>query len=190
MMRLFVAVRPPAAVRDVLLDRMGGVAAARWQDDDQLHLTLRFIGEVDRHAANDIAAALAEVRHPVIPARLGGFGDFATRGRPTALWIGVVPVAALTTLHHKVDQALARAALARETRAFVPHITLARLGRDAGSIAGFLAAPAPAATFVIDAVTLFESRLTRAAAVYEPLATFRIARSVATGHHQGLLPDD
>lgn len=172
MTRLFVAVRPPAAVRDALLDAMGGVAAARWQDDDQLHCTLRFIGEVDRHAANDIADALAALRHPAIAARLGTFGQFTVRGRPNALWIGVEPVAALTTLHHKADHALARAGVAPDTRAFVPHITLARLGRDAGPIGAFLAQPPPVAAFDIADVTLFESRLTRTAAAYFPLATF------------------
>lgn len=176
MMRLFVAVRPPVEVRDALLDCMGGVAAARWQDDDQLHLTLRFVGEVDRHAANDIAAALAEVRHPGVPARLGGFGQFATRGRPNALWIAVEPAAALTTLHHKVDQALAGAGVARDPRAFVPHITLARLGRDAGPLGGFLARPAPPADFAVTSLTLFESILTRTGAVYRPVADFVFAR--------------
>lgn len=177
MMRLFVAVRPPPAIRDALLAVIGGVAAARWQDDDQLHLTLRFIGEVDRHAANDIAAALADLRHPALPARLGGFGHFATRGRPHALWIGVEPAPALTTLHHKVDHALVRAGVAPDARAFVPHITLARLGRDAGPIGGFLAQPAPAGDFTICEITLFESRLTRAAAVYHPLADFALTLS-------------
>ena len=176
MMRLFVAVRPPAVVRDAVLDGMGGVAAARWQDDDQLHLTLRFIGEVDRHAAADIAAALGEVRHPAIAARLGGFGHFASRGRPHALWIGVEPVAALTALHHKVDQALVRAGVVPDTRAFVPHITLARLGRDSGAIGGFLATPPPTASFTVTGFALFESVLTRTAAAYERLAEFTFAR--------------
>ncbi len=172
-MRLFVAVRPPPAVRDVLLAAMGGVAAARWQDDDQLHLTLRFIGEVDRHTADDIADALAHVRHPSIAAHLGRPGSFAARGRPNTLWIGVEPVAALTALHHKVDQALRRAGVAPDPRAFVPHVTLARLGRDTGSIGPFLAVR-PAADFTVDGFTLFESTLTRAAAVYTPLREFQI----------------
>ncbi|MEC7933242.1 MAG: 2'-5' RNA ligase family protein, partial [Pseudomonadota bacterium] len=59
MHRLFVAIRPPAAIRSLLLSLSGGVEGARWQDDTQLHLTLRFIGEVDRHRANDIADLLA-----------------------------------------------------------------------------------------------------------------------------------
>ncbi len=174
-MRLFVAVRPPAEVRDALLDAMGGIAAARWQDDDQLHLTLRFIGEVDRHLANDVATSLAAVRHPPIAARLGAIGSFASRGRPHAVWIGVEPAAALTALHHKVDAALARAGVSPDTRAFVPHITLARLGRDAGPLGGFLARPAPAAAFDVTGFALFESVLTRAAAAYHPLANFDFA---------------
>ena len=59
MHRLFVAIRPPRAVRQRLLAIMGGVRGARWQSDDQLHLTLRFIGEVDRHLGDDIHAATA-----------------------------------------------------------------------------------------------------------------------------------
>jgi 2'-5' RNA ligase len=61
MHRLFVAIELPVAVRDRLLAAMGGVSGARWQRDDQLHLTLRFIGEIDRHIAQDIAAALGGV---------------------------------------------------------------------------------------------------------------------------------
>src|SRR3546814_11259022 len=52
MHRLFVAIRPPSAIRKALLSIMGGVEGARWQSNDLLHLTLRFIGEVDRHPAD------------------------------------------------------------------------------------------------------------------------------------------
>ncbi|MFZ4110759.1 MAG: 2'-5' RNA ligase family protein, partial [Polymorphobacter sp.] len=65
MLRLFVALELPVAVRDALLASMGAlggsVVGARWQSDEQLHLTLRFIGEVDRHQAADIDAALGTV---------------------------------------------------------------------------------------------------------------------------------
>ena len=58
MHRLFVAIRPPENVRDQLIDAMDDSPALRWVGDEQLHLTLRFIGEVERPLANDIAAAL------------------------------------------------------------------------------------------------------------------------------------
>ena len=93
--------------------------------------------------------------------------------------MGVEPVAALTALHHKVDAALARAGVAPDTRAFVPHITLARLGRDAGSLAAALARPTVPIAFTINRFSLFESTLTRAAAVYSPLADFDFAAPIS-----------
>ena len=64
MHRLFVAIRPPEQVRDLLIDAMDDSPALRWVGDEQLHLTLRFIGEVERPRANDIAAALQDLRSP------------------------------------------------------------------------------------------------------------------------------
>mgnify|MGYP001113377463 CR=1 FL=1 len=76
--RLFVALRPPRPIRARLIAAMHGISGARWQDDDQLHLTLRFIGEVDRHRAEDIAAALGALAHrggqPVRAARAAAYG--------------------------------------------------------------------------------------------------------------------
>ena len=61
MPRLFVALRPPEPVRDALFDLMGGVEGARWQSDDQLHLTLRFVGDIPPPDAEDLAAELGRV---------------------------------------------------------------------------------------------------------------------------------
>lgn len=174
MHRLFVAIRPPDAVRDVLLRTMGGISGARWQADDQLHLTLRFVGEVDRHAALDIAAALATVHHPAFDLTVTGTGSFDARGRPNAVWAGVAPHGPMTVLHNKVDQALVRVGVAPDTRAFHPHITLARLGRSAGPVAGFIAATRIEAGFTVDSFTLFESVLTRDGADYRAVEHYRL----------------
>ena len=66
MHRLFVALRPPPDIRDALVDVMDELPGARWQDEEQVHVTLRFIGEVERHQAEDIAAALATVSAPAL----------------------------------------------------------------------------------------------------------------------------
>src|SRR3712207_7424054 len=109
MHRLFVAIRLPPPIRSGLLDLMGGVAGSRWQDEAQLHLTLRFIGEVDRHLADDVHAALGAIHHPRFAIALAGLGIFDRRGEPTTLWAGVAPEEPLHRLHKKIDQALARA---------------------------------------------------------------------------------
>ncbi|MBA2919811.1 RNA 2',3'-cyclic phosphodiesterase [Sphingomonas sp. MAH-20] len=168
MHRLFVAIRPPATIRSALIGLMEGIRGARWQDDEQLHLTLRFIGEVDGRTAEDVAAALGGVRQPPFAVALDGVGQFGSRGRPNALWAGVRPHDSLAHLHRKVDQTLVRAGLDPEGRAYLPHITLARFGRESGGLDAFLARHAglSSAPFEVTGFALYESRLGHAGATY------------------------
>ncbi len=172
MRRLFVALELPVAVRDALLAQMGGVIGARWQSDEQLHLTLRFLGEVDRHQAADIDAALATVKVQPFELRLGDIGSFDHRGRVDTLWAGVRPREAVAALAQRIDSALARVGIAPETRAFVPHITLARLGRDAGDIGGFMVKPMIPVLFPVTGFGLWESRLGHGGADYSVIARY------------------
>lgn len=168
MHRLFVGIDPQPEIKGRLLELMGGVAGARWQTEAQLHLTLRFIGEVDRHQANDVAAALESLHYPRFELELSGAGAFDRRGRVNALWAGVAPHEPVHNLHKKVDQAMARAGIPADHRAYLPHITLARFGREAGVLDGFvdrhggLSSP----RFAVDDFCLYESQLTRDGSVY------------------------
>jgi 2'-5' RNA ligase len=168
MHRLFVAIRPPAAIRAILLGAMGGISGARWQSEDQLHLTLRFIGEVDRHLAGDIHAALGAVHQPGFEIALNGIGAFDKRGWPDAVWAGVSPHEPLKALHKKVDAALTRVGVAPDQRAFLPHVTLARLKRSSGTVGNLLedAGGLTSPPFRVDHFGLFESMLTPDGAVY------------------------
>ncbi|WP_404334432.1 RNA 2',3'-cyclic phosphodiesterase [Sphingomonas sp. MMS12-HWE2-04] len=169
MHRLFVGLRPPAAVRAQLLALMGGIPGARWQSDAQLHITLRFIGEVERPVAEDAALILSQVHAAPIEATIDGVGQFDSRGRPNAVWAGVRPHGPLAELHKKIDQALVRCGLEPERRAYLPHITLARMNAASGAADRFLAAQAglTSAPFVLDHFLLFESQLGREGASYE-----------------------
>jgi len=177
MHRLFVAIRPPAAVRALLLGAMGGVSGARWQSDEQLHLTLRFIGEVDRHRAADIHAALGSIRQAPFEIALNGIGHFERRGAPDAVWAGVAPHEPLHALHKKIDAALARVGVEPDQRAFLPHITLARLNRGAGPVGNLLeqSGGLTSAPFTIDRFALFESDLTPDGAVYSIVERYPLA---------------
>lgn len=173
-LRLFVALRPPRAIRDRLAATMDGVPGVRWQHDEQLHLTLRFIGEVTPHTADDLAAALAQVHAPAPVPRLAGVGRFEKRGRAHALWAGVAPAAPLATLHRKVDAACVRAGLPPEGRAYLPHITVARLSGSAGAhpaVDRWLADTAGLASepFTLQHLILYQSHLGRDGAAYEPV---------------------
>ena len=181
MIRLFVAIELPPAVRDTLLAAMGGVAGARWQRDDQLHLTLRFIGEVDRHQASDIVAALASVHFVPFELALAAPGTFDRRGRVDTLWVGVTPQAEVTALAKRVDQALARVGLPPETRAFLPHITVARFGRGSGPLGAFPAVPMPITPFPVTGFALWESRLGHDGADYSVIERYPIQAASLIG---------
>ena len=176
MHRLFVAIRPPAAIRAILLGAMGGISGARWQSEDQLHLTLRFIGEVDRHLAGDIHAALGAVHQPPFEIALSGIGAFDRRGWPDAVWAGVAPHDPLKALHKKVDSTLTRVGVAPDQRAFLPHITLARLKRSSGPVGNLLEQSGGLSSppFTVDHLGLFESVLTPDGAVYSLLERYSL----------------
>jgi len=172
--RLFAALRPPAATRAMLTDVMGGIPGARWQDDAQLHCTLRFIGEVDRHQAEDVAAALGRVRSEGLDLSLGPAGTFDRNGRVDTLWIGVQPRESVAALHGRVDAALRRVGVAPDDRAFVPHITIARFARrDAPGpeVAGAITPPV-GHHFEARHFELFESHLGSDGAIYETVARY------------------
>ena len=174
MHRLFVALRPPPAIRTLLLDAMGGVPGARWQDHDQLHLTLRYIGAAETPQAEDIAAALHQVSQPRPIVAVSGVGTFDRKGAAHTLWAGVAPDEALKLLRDRINRVLTLAGVAPEDRAFKPHITLARLPRSAGPLDGFLsrAAGLSAPPFTPDAFLLYESTLGSEGSIYEAVARY------------------
>ncbi|MCH8615943.1 RNA 2',3'-cyclic phosphodiesterase [Sphingomonas sp. SM33] len=176
MHRLFVAIRPPEDVRDVLVDAMDDSPALRWVGDEQLHLTLRFIGEVDRPLANDITAALGAIRAPKFELRVRGVGKFERRNGG-ALWAAVEPREPVVALAAKVERALQQAGLDAEHRAFAPHITLARWNRGSGeAVESFVRRNSTLASdpFEIDSFILYESHLSRHGAHYEEVANYAL----------------
>ena len=178
MHRLFLAIRPPEAVRDLLIDAMDDSPDFRWQNEEQLHLTLRFVGEVERPVANDLGDALTRIRAEPFELRIAGVGRFEQRNSG-ALWAAVEPRAPVAALAAKVERACVNVGLEPERRAFHPHITLARWkGRRSREVADFLerARGLSSAPFEVAEFILFESRLSRHGAHYEEIARYPLRR--------------
>jgi 2'-5' RNA ligase len=177
MHRLFVAIRPPEHIRDLLIDAMDDGPEFRWQDSEQLHLTLRFIGDVDRPIADDLADALTRVHCEKFELRIAGSGRFEQRNSG-ALWAAVEPKEPVAALAAKVERVAQQVGLEPERRAFFPHITLARWkGRRTREVAGFLDRTGGLRSdpFEVDRFILFESRLSRHGAHYEAVAAYPLA---------------
>lgn len=174
MPRLFVALSPPPPVIDLLIDTMEGIESARWQDEEQLHLTLAFMGEVDDHAAQDLAAALAGVAFPPFALAVAGVGHFEHKGRVKAVWAGLSASEALDALRRRIVRACQSGGLEPDHRRFAPHITLARFSHPAPEVPPWLGRHARlhSEPFMVSSFSLFRSHLTCAGASYEELARF------------------
>ncbi len=168
MIRLFVALPLPDIVAQGLLALESGVPGARWSRREQLHLTLRFIGEVDGRDANAIDEALSSISVPGFTLQLKGVDAFGGKN-PRALWAGVAPNEALIHLQRKIESALQRLGLPAEERKYTPHVTLARLrATPAGRAMDYLADHGLYASgpFEVNGFALFSSRLTPSGSIY------------------------
>ena len=127
MPRLFIAVDLPAETKNNLRSMSYGIPGAKWIDPQQIHLTVRFICEVDGTTFLDIKTALEQVSLEPFSMALKGVGHFPPRGKPRVLWVGIEQSEPLQSLKSRIDRILAGVGLEPEGRKFSPHITLARL---------------------------------------------------------------
>ena len=176
MPRLFAAIRPPAEVREALRATMGAVPGARWLSDDQLHLTLAFLGEVDGRDGDSLVDQLEAVRCAPFALGIDGVGHFERKGAPVALWARVVPGEALASLQKRVACASRRAGIAPDARKFLPHVTLARLGGSAGPIGRWLVAhhSLAAGPWQVGEFVLYQSHLRPEGPLYAAVARFAL----------------
>jgi RNA 2',3'-cyclic 3'-phosphodiesterase len=162
MIRAFIALDLPPAIKLRLGELKGGVPGARWTDPADLHLTLRFIGDVPDDRLEDIHDALDTIRVPVFDLAIQGIGQFGQGARARILWAGLGPSDALFHLQAKVEAAVVRAGEPAETRRFTPHVTLARLDRTVHQdrLRRFVEANAlfRAGPFHAESLGLYESR--------------------------------
>jgi 2'-5' RNA ligase len=139
MPRLFTALVAPLEVREALAAMRGGLVGARWSAPEDYHLTLRFIGDVDVHTANEIADALDGTPRGVVPVDFEGLSWFGG-DKPRVIVAKAKPTPALVELAADHERRMRRIGLTPETRLFTPHVTLARLrGAGPAAVADYLA---------------------------------------------------
>ncbi|WP_157014489.1 RNA 2',3'-cyclic phosphodiesterase [Mesorhizobium xinjiangense] len=160
MPRLFTALEIPRDATLSLSLLRGGLPGARWIDVENYHITLRFIGDVEGHVADEIANALDKVHRPAFDLRLSGVGAFGSK-KPHVIWAGVAPSPELNGLHSEIDRLCLRHGASADARKFTPHVTLARLKNAAPhDVASYLSARGNFATlpFRVTRFVLMSSR--------------------------------
>lgn len=177
--RTFVAVEVSPEVRaraGQLMTRLGETATrVKWVEAHNLHLTLKFLGDVDARALPQVCTAVKEaVRDlPAFEIEFVGAGAFPTAIRPRTVWMGVGRGAeALIEVHERLERGLAELGFRREGRRYQPHLTIGRVrGDDVQALGARVAELASFAGGVssVDEVVVFSSELAREGPTYEAM---------------------
>ena len=171
MARLFVAIEISDPVKDVLSRLQTGLKGAKWVSRENLHLTIRFLGDVSENEVEDIDAALREIRYKPFSLEFQGLDVFSSGERVRSLWIGISSKVEIAYLKKRVDGTLFRVGVRPDTRKYVPHVTLARLRGRQQKLSHYFETVDPQTRVSVDvkALTLFSSYLGRKGAVYSPV---------------------
>lgn len=138
MPRLFTALEIPEMLRTRLSLLRAPLNGAKWVDAENMHITLRFAGDIDGRTADDFADLLTDVSGAPFQVSIAGAGAFGGRD-PRVLWAGVETGPELDALYRANERAARAAGLDHDPRDFRPHVTLARLrGARQGTVARFL----------------------------------------------------
>ena len=176
--RLFLALDLPDEVDMDIQMMSGGIPGARWQKPEQLHLTLHFLGEVDGGVMRRLIAALGQLEAPAFELGLRGAGVFPPRGQPRVIWLGVDPPEPVRVLHQRSARILDELGLERERRKFSPHVTVARLRKEARAeqVGSWVQGHAlyRSARFMVDHVRLYSSITAARGAKYTCEAMFEL----------------
>ncbi len=132
MYRLFIAVPVPENIKSDLVSLRTNISGAKWADIDQLHITLKFLGEVEGQVFYAVREKLSEIKMEGFSLRFNGVGHFPPgnlrSGRtPRVLWAGLEDIGTLKKLRNRIESVLTEIGIDRDRRKFNPHVTLARL---------------------------------------------------------------
>ena len=160
MPRLFTALEIPRDAAMSLSLLRGGLPGARWIDVENYHLTLRFIGDVEGHVADEVANALDRISRPAFTLTLSGVGAFGGK-KPHSVWAGTSASPDMNALQAEIERICQRLGLPADPRKFSPHVTLARLrNTNPIDVANYLSARGNFATmpFRVGRFVLMSSR--------------------------------
>lgn len=177
--RLFAAADIPDEHKTTLLKAQKAFPGLPWTSAKQIHLTMRFIGEVDVDQFDRVVECLNDVSVPPFSLRPAGTGFFPDAVKPSIFWFGLQASPELLKLKQKVDTALNKSiGLALENRNFIPHITLLRFKtRPSNELVAALSAkfsPIELAEFKVNAFSLYSSQLSSSGAIYVKEAEYKL----------------
>lgn len=180
-MRLFAGIPLPEQIREaidrVIRDWKAEVSGIKYVERENLHITLKFIGEVEEQKAERIKELLGMVSFNPIEVELEGVGAFPSADRPRVVWIGVKKgFNEIAALSRQIDELLAWEGIPQEMKAFHPHVTIGRVRRYSPAIKSKMEKYAGRSfgSFTVDRFVLYKSTLTPRGPIYDRLQTYEV----------------
>jgi 2'-5' RNA ligase len=178
MLRLFVGLPVPEDIAEDLAALSDNMTGARWVEPENMHVTLRFIGEVAQADAEDIHNELSRITAKPFTYDLHGLDTFGQGRKAHALYMRVPLTPELEILQGRCESAVVRAGQSREPRKFKPHVTLARLNKpEEDRLLQFIQANNlyRVDKIAVDRFILYESKLGKGGSAYFPVAEYPLA---------------
>ena len=194
--RAFIAIELPAEVRSALAELQASLQAepqpaVKWVDPYGIHLTLKFLGNTDTGKISGVTGAIEQAARGFTPLALEvkDLGVFPNFKRVRVVWVSVGgDISRLKQLQQRLESSLVPLGFARESRPFTPHLTLARVREKASPPEqqrfGQLIADARFETahhFTADSISLMQSQLTTAGAIYRQLTSVSLKKPLSKG---------
>jgi 2'-5' RNA ligase len=181
MIRLFVSLNIPLEIRESIMlfrkEAFSGEESNKWEPKEKLHITLKFIGEIQENLLKKISEELTFIEnYPIFECSLNNFGFFVLRGIPKILWIGVNAGEKIYSLVDEINVRLKKFSVQPEKKAFKSHITLLRLKGNPGEnfINSFQKFSVPAINFRADEISLMQSQLLPLGSRYKEIKKYNL----------------
>ena len=173
MRRIFIAADLPPDMREKMAALKRDIKGVRWYGPDHIHLTMRFIGEVEDDIVGEVQQALYSIEAPAIELESDGVGLFFAKKRPRVIWVGLQPAEPLKELRSRIDEALQHIGLPEDKKAFKPHVTIGKCKKsvDKGSVLDLKDdyGDWKEAAGKLSTLTLYSSTLSPEGAIHTPL---------------------
>ncbi len=178
-MRMFIAALIPQDIRTKLTNYINtlkhNIDGVKWEESDKLHVTLKFLGDVDESKVDEISNMLDKLVHSYSPFKLelSDFGGFPDLKYPRVLYVGLSGNSELSKFHSELDQYLSKIGFEKESRKFIPHVTLAKV-KNRVHIKETL--PITQSIFNITQIGLIKSEPRSEGSVYTPVKLFKLGK--------------
>lgn len=179
--RLFIALEFPSEILDAIIEKRNRIVNTniyRWEPKEKLHLTLKFLGDVESDKINEIESVIEQVikDNKLSKIELTKFGFFFRNNLPAILWIGIKENNSLSSLVSNLEDKLNKIGFEKEKRKFNPHLTLLRIKNNFPQelIDQFKKGDLNELVFIPFQIKLYESFLKKSGSVYAELKSFNI----------------